>query len=528
MTRQAATGPYAPALARMPGVKLVGYESTSPVAATGYTDIYTCPTGRRAVWCSLGFYNDGSSTADTLRPAVKISGTYVDLYTSTTSVANTFTTCTDDAATSQRGIGYIMEAGEIASVNRTAGTANLTYYAAFIEFDASSGAFLKTVKKNSSWVNGDNTVYTVPAGYYALPVQMRADFGLPIAGTSTLRPCGQYLNRSGGTVNVSIYAVPSGQSSATKYRLHTAAVADTGPGTTTRIVGASCLLLAAGDKLVVNVDSTADTQVAMLNVLEIPISAGTAAGSPLLLPTTHARQCAPVMASVFANNSGTTTLYTCPANKRALWVGFGIYCDGTQTAESCRVQVVIGGTTYGLFTTTGQAPQSNTLIEFNIGYVLEAAEVANVVHTGGSVLLTYYALFYEFDAASCALKTVKMNTGFGAGNNTVYTVPAGNTFRPIPVGGTVSRMGDDSTAPQVNYSNISGATRTVAAHHVPSGQSVGTQYLVKASATHANGTYGTQYTVPGLAMAAGDFLNVNLDAGAANQIVWCTGLELLS
>src|SRR5262249_3446826 len=125
---------------------LNGYKLATNV---GHNDIYTCPTGKRAIVVESTMYNH-AGISSTIFMEVKISGTY---YPTTLSVNPS-----DQTATS-RSNTYILEAGESVSVNISAQPVNV--FTQILEFD--NTANIRTVKI-TSFGAGDNTVYTVPGG----------------------------------------------------------------------------------------------------------------------------------------------------------------------------------------------------------------------------------------------------------------------------------------------------------------------------------------------------------------------------
>jgi hypothetical protein len=210
----------------------------------------------------------------------------------------------------------------------------------------------------------------------------------------------------------------------------------------------------------------------------------------------------------YVGNAGTgdIDLFTCPTGKRCHLRQF-VASNTTAGTLTWTPKVKIAGTYYrfasALTLTTGN---SSNVIE---PYIMEAGQVAAVTTNGNGLNLWVYAI--EFPD-SIPLKSVTL-TSFSAGDNIIYTVPAGKTAFPIGV--------TNSSNGPLLYGNDSGANRTAIFHQVPNGSSTST-------ATRLNGngvvtaTGNVQTTSVGgqpVAGQAGDFYVINLDAGTASQ--WC-------
>ncbi len=134
-----------------------------------------------------------NALSNTSRPQVKISGSYYR-YAGGATVATT--------VNSRIGGVFVLEPAEILSVNCTRAGVNI--FARLIEFD--SYASIKTVKiLGTSIINGDNTLYTVPAGKTALV--LGTNYQATDKGVF-------YCNTATGT-NLISYAVPNGGSKGT-------------------------------------------------------------------------------------------------------------------------------------------------------------------------------------------------------------------------------------------------------------------------------------------------------------------------
>lgn len=171
----------------------------------GDNDLYTPVTGRKAL---VRDYIVTNNTGGAINhgPKIKIGGTYWQLGQNVSEGAG--------------GLGHnysmspihlsqpiILNAGETFSVNTSA--LGLTLWANIVEFADSVPLF--RADKHGGWINGANTLYTVPANKTICMGQLSgsAVSNNPSAGISGL--C--YFNGSGGTVNLStINIVPFGGS----------------------------------------------------------------------------------------------------------------------------------------------------------------------------------------------------------------------------------------------------------------------------------------------------------------------------
>lgn len=149
-----------------------------------------------------------------------------------------------------------MEAGETFSFNVS--SQPLSVFGGILEFD--NTAALKTVKL-TTLTNGNNTIYTTPAGKTALLVTS-GDGG----GTGTFG----YWNASGASRNVNLYIVPNGGSAGVNNQWAPTATVPNGAswlGNVTNIA-LSGLALNSGDSIVVSTNAATATQVTWVTILE--------------------------------------------------------------------------------------------------------------------------------------------------------------------------------------------------------------------------------------------------------------------
>jgi hypothetical protein len=212
-------------------------------AGTGDIDLYTVPSNRRVLVYGLGVFFTGISSTSCY-PEIKVSGSYYKLQNGQTIITNSF---------AQSWVfNYIAEAGETIAVNSSVSGANI--WLKGIEFDDTSGC--KTAKLTSV-VNGDNTLYTVPAGKTALI--LNSNPATLTSGTLII------WNNSGGTRTYNLFAVPNGGSSDTSNKVRNALSVNAAIFNESPFVAA----LNTGDFIVVNSDASTATQFVYITVCEV-------------------------------------------------------------------------------------------------------------------------------------------------------------------------------------------------------------------------------------------------------------------
>lgn len=221
--------------------------SAGNVSGSGDVDIYTCPTGKRALCFGIiGFNTAGTST--TCQAEIYVSGTYYKL-----DVTQSFATTAN--------IGFflnfpiILEAGERLSVNAT--QAGMTLFGTVIEFDNTCG--MKT-SKVVSLSSGDNIIYTVPANKTAFVLDRSGSLNLQ--GTRSYG----YYNNSGGTRTLNSFIVNSGGSTGSTNKIQNNVSSTTSTLLNNNLTFCS---MNAGDFFVVNTDASTATQTCWINVLEV-------------------------------------------------------------------------------------------------------------------------------------------------------------------------------------------------------------------------------------------------------------------
>lgn len=232
----------------LPNAKFVSGQAV--ISSATDTDLYTVPSNKRAFVLGWMVNNPGSSAS--VSPEFKISSTYYPLVTAGT--GNNFYV---------PFVPYVAEAGESFSIN-TASATTTSAYVSVIEFD--NTANLKSVKI-TSFINGNNTVYTVPAAKTAFLVPMNL-LGQP-QGSTTSPSVGSevigYANASGSSRSIQMYQVPSGQSVGTNYSVAGSFNVANGTSNGRGFQGA----LNTGDFIVINSNASTASQLGWVTVIEM-------------------------------------------------------------------------------------------------------------------------------------------------------------------------------------------------------------------------------------------------------------------
>lgn len=235
----------------MPGLPVVGAKfvrATGQNLPTGNNDLYTVPTGKRALIPSGAAFN-ASAGSITYNIQFKRSGTYYRLNANAAigaGIGGQFTSAC-----------CLLDAGDIHSVF-TQTTAGLVVWADVLEFDATSplvGAFLTTL------TTGDNTLYTCPVGKAARLFPPNADFGAQISGAAVA-----IVGDNGGSRTYYVNYVSSGGSPSSANKVSVSSSI----GAAQRTVLGSVATLEAGDYVSVNVSTGAAGQIVHVIALEFP------------------------------------------------------------------------------------------------------------------------------------------------------------------------------------------------------------------------------------------------------------------
>lgn len=217
--------------------------------ALGNTDLYTVPTGRKALIPSIARVYNPSAGSITYFAQIKVGGTYYRANSSTTALA------TLTAGSSFLAQGIILNAGESVAIN-CATTAGLNLRGYVLEFDAADTRMM--CARILALASGDNTLLTVPAGAGVL----LATIGINLVN---LGGAVMIVNDSGGSLNYYINVVPSGGAVGSTNQLYPAtAIADKA---STALNGGSALV--AGD--FINVNASGPGGLAWIVYYQIPV-----------------------------------------------------------------------------------------------------------------------------------------------------------------------------------------------------------------------------------------------------------------
>lgn len=216
--------------------------------ATGDTDLYTVPTGKRAILTSYVYSNFVNIGTVTWFLQVKHSGTYYRLSTSDSRTAS---------SASNSAIGhFIFEAGESISVN-VATSNGLNFFAEVLEFDDSNALTRAAI---FGLATGDQTLYTCPTG-------KRAHVPASSPWPNNNSPVGALglVADAGGSRTMIIQHVPNGGSPATSNQVTSASVT-----ASTRSNATVPVTLDAGDFININVNTGNAAQLAYTPIIERP------------------------------------------------------------------------------------------------------------------------------------------------------------------------------------------------------------------------------------------------------------------
>lgn len=222
-------------------------------AASGHNDIYTVPTGRKALVRDAWITNP---TAGTIAwcPELKISGTYYR-YTPTASEPTAGIGHNFGTSGGAKQPSMLLNAGETLSINCDA--AGATVWVDLIEFDDTSPLARADVR--SGFVNGYNTLFTMPSGYRSVTFGVLGTSATNIPNVLLSGYC--YTNLSGSTVTHNgPFLVPNGGSPSTANPGSNQFGGANSVGNTSCFSKALPGGMAAGDTIQFNVNSSSSGQ----------------------------------------------------------------------------------------------------------------------------------------------------------------------------------------------------------------------------------------------------------------------------
>lgn len=210
--------------------------------ATGDTDLYTVPAGKKALIAPLARAYNGSGGTITFYTQIKVSSTYYRI--SADSAPTTGTGANHDF-----GAAIILNAGESLAIN-CATTAGLNIRYNILEFDATDARLQGA--RVLALASGNNTLLTVAAAKSAVGVGgLNALIGANVPSVGVVR----VLNSSGGPLDYYTHVVPSGGSVGSTNRLYPATTVAAAAGTTLLTIPT----MTAGDFVNVNASGAGGT-----------------------------------------------------------------------------------------------------------------------------------------------------------------------------------------------------------------------------------------------------------------------------
>lgn len=215
-------------------------------------------------------------------------------------------------------------------------------------------------------------------------------------------------------------------------------------------------------------------------------------------------------------SAGDNDIYTAPAGKRA-FVNCPTIVNQNAGSDNLNTQIKISGVYYPLrqFTVTGNS--SNVFLQDCI--VLEPGESYSVHNDTNN--LNFWVNIFEFDSNIPYYTPRLINPG--AGDNTLYTVPAGKSAFMPTIYGMVDNAGAVTAGNSVFADNNSGVSVTYTVYNVPSGQTNASKYRMGTPAITGTGS-SSNMSQP-MCLNAGDKIVVNVSDGTAGQFIWCQVME---
>lgn len=229
------------------------YAGDLPGATT--TDIYTCPSGKRAIVGVINFYNHDAA-GRTVQVKIKSGGVYYKTSQPIGMSAN----AANSSGNGNQGT-YILEPGDTLAIHVYEALApSINVIARLIEFSDLTG--LKTVRLNALTA-GLNTLYTCPANRRAALFTSGLLNAWDRTGGAVV-----VVNNSGAARSIQTYYVPSGGSATAANQFSNfAALANT----SVSLVGSAGHLLSPGDSIQINVDAGGGELTAYATVFELPL-----------------------------------------------------------------------------------------------------------------------------------------------------------------------------------------------------------------------------------------------------------------
>lgn len=239
--------------------------NNAPAAASAYnlansttTNLYTCPSGKKAMVCMLKLYNSHASLTGSVYPIFYDGSTNRRMRTAIAAGAGVSATII---------VNFVLTAGQKFAVeNVSSFSGSISAWATIIEFD--DGTPLSTTYV-TSLSSGANTIYTCPSGKVAFATSMSALLG---QGSSTTPASLSYFNGSGSTLSFSMYSNQSGDSATeTTNRLNSTTLS---PASNASVIGQIPSIRTPGDFFAISNSSSASNNVLVyITNYEFPLGA---------------------------------------------------------------------------------------------------------------------------------------------------------------------------------------------------------------------------------------------------------------
>ena len=207
--------------------------------------------------------------------------------------------------------------------------------------------------------------------------------------------------------------------------------------------------------------------------------------------------------------SGNADLYTVPANKRLILVGWTFF-NTAGTATTVTFQLKSGGVYYQLAPSASVATVSNTT-DFSLVFIFEAGESVSLNTSQAGINAWFNAILYD---SSCAMYSPRV-LALAKGDNTIYTVPVGKTARLFESCPTANQS--------VSYFNLTAGARTISLYAIPNGASKTNDNALVLSKSCSNNTLTSFYS--SITLSAGDSILINTNAATASQTAWLNVME---
>lgn len=232
--------------------------SVNAVPAGVTTDVYTCPAGKKAFVASGYMYNGSGVQITNGKIYTKVSGNY---YLTVANMQNA-TAATRPIRNFNTNIYLDENEGFAVNLSQISNVWFLVY-----EFDKTTPI---TIARITTFINGDNTIYTCPANKIAIP-QYIAQFNFGRFINPLVCGVPSYSNEGVVSVTINFRTVPTGQSIALW------------PGQNNSVATGSAVfpfgnislspagsILTPGDRLIINTNSNQAGQHAWAYLYEIP------------------------------------------------------------------------------------------------------------------------------------------------------------------------------------------------------------------------------------------------------------------